>query len=73
MITGLAKFVAICVAPLLALTALVLSLLVFCAPNLFLHTQVALLTVKPSTALREVAYGASSVDGPSVWMGVIGE
>jgi hypothetical protein len=62
MITGLSKAVALYLAPLLALTSTVLSLLVFLAPSITLHTQVALLTVQ-----------SNAKDGATVWMGVIGE
>ena len=72
MIQGLSKAVAIYLAPLLSLTSLVLSLLVFLAPNVTLHTQVALLTVTPSTILRSVRTD-EKIDGPTVWMGVIGK
>jgi hypothetical protein len=68
MINGLSKSVALYLAPLLSLTSLVLSLLVFIAPTITLNTQVALLTVAPKTS--EDTQG--TVDGPRVWLGVLG-
>lgn len=72
MIAGLSKAITLYLSPLLALTALVLSLLAFLAPTFLLHDQVALLTVTPSTSLTQSG-SSSSVDGPSVFMGVLGE
>lgn len=68
MIAALAKAITLYLAPLLALTAIVLSLLAFLAPAVLLHDKVALLTVTPSQA------GATSqpVDGPSLFLGVLG-
>jgi hypothetical protein len=62
MITGLSKAVALYLAPLLALTSTILSILVFLAPSITLHTQVALLNVQHT----------GSGDGPALWLGVIG-
>jgi hypothetical protein len=63
MITGLSKAVALYLAPLLALTSTILSVLIFLAPSITLHTQVSLISVAPT--------GAG--DGPSVWLGAIGQ
>jgi hypothetical protein len=63
MITGLSKAVALYLAPLLALTSTILSILVFLAPSITLHTQVALLNVQHT----------GSGDGPALWLGVIGK
>jgi len=71
MIAGLSKAVTLYLAPLLALTAIILSLLAFLAPTLLLHDQVSLLTVVPSTALLETG-SSKGVDGPSVFLGVLG-
>jgi hypothetical protein len=62
MITGLSKAVALYLAPLLSLVATILSVLVFLAPSISLHTQVSLISVGPISG-----------DGPSVWLGAIGE
>jgi len=71
MISGLSKAVTLYLAPLLALTAIILSALAYLAPTLLLHDQVALLTVFPSTGL--VQNGSSQdLDGPSVFLGALG-
>jgi len=57
--------------PLFALTAILLSLFALLAPTLFLHDQVALLTVVPSTAFFQSG-PLKGVDGPSVFMGLLG-
>jgi hypothetical protein len=57
--------------PLFALTAILLSLFALLAPTLLLHDQVALLTVVPSTALIQNG-SLKGVDGPSVFMGLLG-
>jgi len=71
MIAGLSKAVTLYLAPLLALTAIILSLFAFLAPTLLLHDRVALLTVVPSTALLETG-SSQVVDGPSAFLGVLG-
>lgn len=71
MISGLSKAITLYLAPLLALTAIILSLLAYLAPTLLLHDQVALITVVPSTALVQLGT-SQSVDGPSVFLGVLG-
>jgi hypothetical protein len=72
MIAGISKATALYLSPLLALTAVLLSLFAFLAPTLVFHSQVALMTVVPSTVL--VLPGQSTnIDGPSVWLGPIGE
>ncbi|KAJ3526874.1 hypothetical protein NMY22_g9998 [Coprinellus aureogranulatus] len=55
----------------LALTATILSLLAYLAPTLLLHGQVALLVVSPSTELTQSG-PSQSIDGPSVFLGVLG-
>ena len=71
MISGLSKAVTLYLAPLLALTAIILSALAYLAPTLLLHDQVALLTVFPSTGL--IQNGSSQdLDGPSVFLGALG-
>ena len=72
MIAGVSKAINQYLAPLLLLTTLLLAVFAYLAPNVMLATQVALLTVTPSTALTQVAGNASSVDGPSVFLGPLG-
>jgi len=73
MIAGLSKAINIILAPLLALTALLLLLFSYLAPTVMLSTQVALLTVSPSTSLTQSnVSSSSSVDGPSVFLGALG-
>ncbi|KAJ7361714.1 hypothetical protein DFH08DRAFT_685331 [Mycena albidolilacea] len=71
MIAGLSKAATLYLAPVLTLTAIILSLLVYLAPVLLLHDKVALLTVTPSTALFQNA-SSHAIDGPSVFLGVLG-
>lgn len=71
MIAGLSKAVTLYLAPILALTATLLTLFAYLAPSLLLHDQVALLIVTPSTALQ-TGSSSQSVDGPSVFLGVLG-
>jgi len=70
MINGFSKFAVLYLAPVLMLTALLLSLFAFLAPTVMLHDQVALLTVTPSTALTNPQAAAS--DGPSLFLGALG-
>lgn len=62
MIAALAKAITLYLAPVLALTAIILSLFAYLAPTILLHDQVALLTVTPN----------QPVDGPSLFLGVLG-
>lgn len=71
MIAGLSKAVTLYLAPVLGLTAVLLSLFAFLAPTLLLHDQVALLTVTPSTVLTQPG-PSKAIDGPSVFFGVLG-
>jgi len=70
MIAGLSKAITLYLAPILSLTAILLSLFAFLAPVLMLNDRVSLLTVSPSTALTQL--NASSVDGPSIFLGALG-
>ncbi|KAJ7038161.1 hypothetical protein C8F04DRAFT_1256187 [Mycena alexandri] len=70
MIAGLSKATTLYLAPVLTLTAILLSLFAYLAPVLLLQDKVALLTVTPSTALVQNA--SHPVDGPSVFLGVLG-
>jgi len=72
MMNGISKAIALYLAPVLALTATVLSLLAFLAPTLLLHDRVALVTVFPSTELSKSG-STQSVDGPSVFLGSLGK
>ena len=71
MISGLSKAITLYLAPLLALTAIFLSLFAYLAPTILLHDKVALVTVVPSTALVQ-ANASRDLDGPSIFMGVLG-
>jgi len=71
MIAGLSKAVTLYLAPLLALAAVILSLLAFLSPTVILHDQISLLAVVPSTALSETG-SSKGIDGPSVFLGVLG-
>jgi len=71
MILGLSKAVTLYLAPILALTAIILSLFAYLAPTLLLHDKVALLTVVPSTALVQPG-SSQGLDGPSVFLGALG-
>ncbi|CAK5280238.1 unnamed protein product [Mycena citricolor] len=70
MISGLSKAITLYLAPILTLTAIVLSLLAYLAPVLLLHDQVALLTVTPSKIFNQGS--SKAIDGPSVFFGAIG-
>lgn len=73
MISGLSKAITLYLAPLLALTAILLTTFAFLSPVVMLHGQVALLTVTPSTSLIPTNSSSSqSVDGPSVFLGLLG-
>ncbi|KLO20286.1 hypothetical protein SCHPADRAFT_864278 [Schizopora paradoxa] len=71
MIAGLSKAVTLYLAPLLSLTALLLSLFAFISPVLVFSNQVSLLSVTPSTSLTQPG-GSSKVDGPTVRLGALG-
>jgi len=70
MIAGLSKAVTLYLAPVLLLTAAILSLFAYLAPTLLLHDRVALLTVTPSRYL--LSGDQSRVDGPSIFIGTLG-
>jgi len=72
MISGLSKAITLYLAPLLALTAILLSLFAYLAPTFLLHDKVALVTVVPSTALIPNSDSSQNLDGPSIFMGVLG-
>lgn len=72
MIAGLSKTITLYLAPLLALTSLILSLFAFLAPTLLLQDRVALLVVSPSTVLSQSG-PRKDIDGPTVFLGMLGE
>lgn len=71
MIAGLSKAVLLYLAPILALTATILSVFTLLAPVLLLHDQVALLTVTPSTLLIQTG-PSKDVEGASLFLGFLG-
>ena len=73
MISGLSKAITLYLAPLLALTSILLTLFAYLAPTFLLHDKVALVTVVPSTALTQTNSNSSQgLDGPSIFLGVLG-
>jgi len=71
MIDILSKVVTLYLSPLLMLVALLLSLFSYLAPAVMLHTQVALLSVRPSLVLTSNQSG-DGIDGPTVLLGALG-
>jgi hypothetical protein len=71
MIAGLSKAVTLYLAPLLFLAAIFLSLFAYLAPTILLHDQVALLAVVPSASSTQ-PNSSQNVDGPSVFLGILG-
>ncbi|KAG5648019.1 hypothetical protein DXG03_007053 [Asterophora parasitica] len=71
MIAGLSKTVALYLTPVLALTAILLSVFAFLSPVIMLHDQVALLTVTPS-ASSFVQGSSGDVDGANLFLGLLG-
>lgn len=59
-------------APVLMLTTLFLTFFTFFAPSSMLHDRVALLTVTPSTSLVQ-AGPSQAIDGPSLFLGLLGK
>ncbi|KAI5124661.1 hypothetical protein M0805_004269 [Coniferiporia weirii] len=72
MISGLSKGVTLYLAPLLSLTALLLSFFAFLAPVFLLQDRVALLSVTPSTTLTNNTFN-TDVDGPTIRIGALGK
>ncbi|PSR72386.1 hypothetical protein PHLCEN_2v11729 [Hermanssonia centrifuga] len=72
MIAGLSKAINQYLAPLLALTSLLLVIFAYLAPSVMLQTQVALLTVTPSISLTQPQGNGQSIDGPSIFLGALG-
>jgi len=72
MIAGVSKATTLYLAPVLSLTALLLALFAFLAPTAILASEVALMSVTPSSALTDPTNVSTSVDGPTVRMGVLG-
>ncbi|OAX42356.1 hypothetical protein K503DRAFT_847821 [Rhizopogon vinicolor AM-OR11-026] len=71
MLADLSKGTILYFTPVLMLTALLLSLFAYLAPTVMLHSQVALLTVTPSSALTQPG-SSNAVDGPSIFLGPLG-
>ncbi|KAG1750026.1 uncharacterized protein EDB91DRAFT_1110993 [Suillus paluster] len=71
MLADLSKGTILYLTPVLMLTALLLSLFAYLAPTVMLHSQVALLTVMPSSALTHPG-SSQVVDGPSIFLGPLG-
>ncbi|KAF7320312.1 hypothetical protein MKEN_00816000 [Mycena kentingensis (nom. inval.)] len=67
MISGLSKAITLYLAPLITLTAILLSLFAYLAPTLLLQDRVALLTVSPTSQ-----NSTKSIDGPTVFLGPLG-
>jgi hypothetical protein len=70
MIDLLSTIVILYLAPLLSLTAILLCLFSYLSPVVMLHSQVSLLTVRPSLFLTPNKTG--NVDGPTVLLGALG-
>jgi hypothetical protein len=64
----ISKAVILYLAPLLSLTAILLSTFAFLAPTMLLHDRVALLTVMPAPSNQS----SQVVDGPSIFLGALG-
>ncbi|KAF9651388.1 hypothetical protein BDM02DRAFT_3154396 [Thelephora ganbajun] len=71
MLNQLSNAVALYLAPILSLTAVLLTLFSYLSPAVMLHTQVSLLVVKPSLLLLP-SPSKDKVDGPSVLLGPLG-
>ncbi|PPQ64395.1 hypothetical protein CVT26_002102 [Gymnopilus dilepis] len=71
MIAGLSKAITLYLAPVLALTSILLSLFAYLAPTLLLHDRVALLTVVPYSSQPQTG-STQGVDGPSAFLGALG-
>jgi hypothetical protein len=71
MLNQLSNAVALYLAPILSLTAVLLSLFSYLSPTVMLHTQVSLLVVKPSLLLLPNP-SKDKIDGPSVFLGPLG-
>ncbi|KAF9218930.1 hypothetical protein BS17DRAFT_790374 [Gyrodon lividus] len=70
MLTDISKATTLYLTPVLMLTSLFLVLFAYLAPAVMLHSQVSLLTVTPSLALTQS--GSTAVDGPSMFIGMLG-
>ncbi|GBE78292.1 hypothetical protein BKA93DRAFT_793957 [Sparassis latifolia] len=71
MIAGVSKAITQHLAPVLALTSLLLILFSYLAPVVMLSSRVALLSVTPSTSLVQ-SNSSQGLDGPTVFMGALG-
>ena len=71
MIANLSKAATLYLAPVLALTSLILVLFAYTAPTIILHSRVALLVVSPSLELTNSS-SPRAIDGPTVFLGALG-
>ncbi|KDQ63720.1 hypothetical protein JAAARDRAFT_29746 [Jaapia argillacea MUCL 33604] len=71
MIADLSKFITLYFAPVLSLTALLLSLFAYLSPTLVFQSQVSLLTVAPSLSLTN-PQATQGIDGPTLFLGALG-
>ncbi|KAH9968933.1 hypothetical protein BC827DRAFT_1166623 [Russula dissimulans] len=71
MISFVSKGATLYLAPVLALTSLILILFAYAAPTIILHSRVALLVVSPSLQLTNSST-SQAVDGPTVFLGALG-
>ena len=71
MIANLSKATTLYLAPVLALTSLILVLFAYAAPTIILHSRVALLVVSPSLELTNSS-SSRGIDGPTVFLGALG-
>jgi len=71
MLNQLSNAVTLYLAPVLSLTAVLLTLFSYLSPAAMLHSRVALLVVKPSLLLLP-SPSKDSTDGPSVFLGPLG-
>lgn len=72
MIDTIVKLVPLYLAPVLALTSTLLTLFVYLSPAAMLHTQVALMTISPGRTIPLPNDVKDSVDGPTIFMGMLG-
>ncbi|EUC62504.1 transmembrane protein, putative [Rhizoctonia solani AG-3 Rhs1AP] len=73
MIAGISKLITLHLAPVFSLVSLILLYIAYFAPVTSLHTEVSLVSLTPAITLVALNARASRpVDGPSVFMGILG-
>jgi len=72
MIDTITKLVPLYLAPLLALTSTILTLFAYLAPDMMLHSQVSLMTISPGRTIPLPGDTKDSIDGPTIFMGMLG-